>query len=838
MITLTEVWKQIEIYLDWGLSVIPIRDRDEGNYTAKSPYGHTWKHEVAMDRNKLWAAMEHHATTAVGIVGGQISGNLEIIDLDEKYLPGISAEFLNQLNFLYPEIYCRLRIHGTPSKGFHTFHRCEVPVEGNLKLAKRPASPQEIEAKTAQMIAAGKTGKPQTSYCFIETRGEGGYVAAPPSLNYTIVQDLPIPLLTKEERDAIINLARSFDQSIVVEKPPKPTKQESFYYQENPFDDFNYRCDPSQIMHDNGWEYYKHNAKFTWYTRPGKTKGVSISFNNEKRFFYCFTASSELEPGKGYSPSNLVALLKFNNDKKLLYHDLVSQGYGVINKKVEAQIARKAATNPKIELPANMSAEGMALHASHLATALDKYPHGVFWQDTAMDGIMIDRELMSQVAEGLGFRLFKGVELVRIDNTYIYKVTDRDFFDQMREYIKEDDELLKKDIYNAWEIFIERHGKFSLSRLQPLEREAVLQDTRTDCYKFYNNGILHINATGHRLLGYESTNLLIWKHSVQNRDFLYQHGGKYQDFLELAIGLSVNNQKVIGYLSHQFKDETTGYIIVCTEACANPKEGGGSGKNVFCKLFSHTTTFNGKPGTQVKYDEKFLQSWNGERLFCLSDVPKNFDYSFLKEMSTGEGLMKKLFVNEYSVPVEDMPKFLVQTNYGVNIKDGGVQRRVIMVEFSDFFTKAGGIDVHFGCFFPLGWTEADWAGYDSLIADSVRIWLAGGLKLTPSQASAGMWLKQWQQNYGQVATDFIASNITDWLHSHWLKNEDFATQLQGYYIENATPKPMQPASKRILEAIIEYCDFHEIQFQYNIAFKDGYNTVKGKWFGKKADTPF
>ncbi|MGK3946568.1 hypothetical protein ABK046_50445, partial [Streptomyces caeruleatus] len=81
-----------------------------------------------------------------------------------------------------------------------------------------------------------------------------------------------------------------------------------------------------------------------------------------------------------------------------------------------------------------------------------------------------------------------------------------------------------------------------------------------------------------------------------------------------------------------------------------------------------------------------------------SDVPKHFDFAFLKEMTTGEGIMKKLFKNEYNVPVEEMPKFIVLTNYGVDIKDGGVARRVKpgIIEFTDFFTHCGGIDVHFG----------------------------------------------------------------------------------------------------------------------------------------------
>ena len=39
---LQPVWSAIEKYIDSGISVIPVRDKDEGMKPAKSPYG-SWK---------------------------------------------------------------------------------------------------------------------------------------------------------------------------------------------------------------------------------------------------------------------------------------------------------------------------------------------------------------------------------------------------------------------------------------------------------------------------------------------------------------------------------------------------------------------------------------------------------------------------------------------------------------------------------------------------------------------------------------------------------------------------------------------------------------------------
>ena len=827
---LLPTWVEIEKYLSWGISILPVRDKDDEYGVAKSPFGASWKayQSSIIDKETLFDLMQKHNTTAIGGIGGVVSGNLEIIDIDVKYKAGIDAVIFKDLQFLYLDTFSKLRIHRSASGGFHIIYRCESPVSGSKKLASRPAT--EAEAAKSK----------QKTYTFIETRGEGGYVLLPPSMGYSVVQDNPIPVLTLAERDSMLGLMRSYDEIVKVENSaPKPApKSSKEYYSTNPFEDYNNRCDPSNLMVDMGWTVYKENSRFIWYTRPGKNKGVSMSWNHEKRFFFCFTASTELEENKGYTPTSILTLLKHSGDKKAVYNDIVSQGYGVINAKTEAKIARIAAVNPSAVLPANISAAAVSAHAEIVAQIKETYPHGTFWIESPTDGVMIDRELLYAVSHGLGFRLYNSFELVRIDETYIYKTTDREYFDHLKFYISEPDEALQKDVCNAWEVFIERHGAFTISRLQIMPRSAVLEDTTTDSYKFYSNGVLHITENGYQITPYHQYKKLIWHSQIQSRPFTAFNGGRYVEFLSLSTDFNNHVRACIGFLAHQYKDETTGYIVTCTEKCENPKNGGGSGKNIFCKTLAYTTTYNSKPGSQVKYDEKFLNSWNGERIFCLSDVPKHFDYSFLKELSTGSGLMKKLFKNEYAIDVQDMPKFIIQTNYGIDIKDGGVKRRVMIVEFTDFFTKCGGVDVYFGCHFPNGWDSNDWAGYDTCIAECIQLWLKAKMKIQPAPISIGMWHKQWAQEYGQVATEFVRNHIEDWCAEGWVSNIDFRATLEAHYTENNTPKNMQPSSVKIYECLKSYCSYHDIDFLNNIPKREGYSVIKKKWFGKSGSTPF
>lgn len=826
---LLPVWNEIEKYIDNGISIIPVRDKEDAHGVAKSPYGSSWKEYqfqiIAKDR--LFELMDiKYNTIAVGIVGGKVSGNLEIIDIDVKYKPGIDAILFSDLKTLYPDLLQKLRIHKSPSGGYHILYRCESEVEGNQKLAGRPATKEEL-----------LTHPKNKTYNFLETRGEGGYVVAPPALGYKVVKDIPIPVITEFERQSILNLCKGYSEIIKIQNTYKPTNNDIRFYDTNPFEDFDNRCNPEELMKELGWNVYKSNNHFIWFTRPGKNKGVSISFNLQKRFFYCFTASTELDANKGYSPSNLLCTIKFNGDKKKLYADLVSKGYGKIKPKIESKLVKAAAINNK-PLPKNISNDGASLFAD-ISSKLDKqHPFGMFWIDSAQHGIQIDRELLYRVCDGLGFKLYEG-QIVQCDDTYINEVDERFFFDTVKEYIQEEDADLYKDICNAYEVFIEKHGKFTISRLAILPEYFILQDTKTASYKYYLNGILKITAEKIELL--PKIDKLIWKKSVQNRNYNFGTNGKYIEFLKLSTDYEKNEKYIlncIGYLAHEFKDETAGYIIVLTEQCENPKEGGGAGKNVFSELFKKITSFVGKPGSQVKYDEKFLQSWNGQKIFCLSDVPKNFNYLFLKELSTGTGIMKKLFKDEIDVTSDKMPKFLIQTNYSCDVADGGLKRRIRVIEFTDFFTKSGGIDVYFDAHFPNDWNETDWAGFDTIMAKGIQYFINHNRKIGMMDLSGSGWVKQFEQTWGQVIYHFIKEYFPYWTKQEWISNDAFKQNLDDYYRENNTPITYRPSMMRINNAIKEYADWKNIQYHSDIVRKINSISARYRWFGDEDAAPF
>jgi putative DNA primase/helicase len=188
--------------LDAGVSLVPI------NWTDKLPASNNlpinaetgkpgWKiyQSKAADRTTVRGWFDR-GVKAFAVVGGKVSGGLVIMDFDE-------ARFFDVWKDLVGELIDTLVIQrsGREGGGYHVAFRCPEPV-GNLKLAWVEDVSEEEGRK-----------------CAIETKGEGGYLVAAPSLHPTkrhyelITGDwTSIPTIPQEQADILIAFARDLDE--------------------------------------------------------------------------------------------------------------------------------------------------------------------------------------------------------------------------------------------------------------------------------------------------------------------------------------------------------------------------------------------------------------------------------------------------------------------------------------------------------------------------------------------------------------------------------------------------------------------------------------------------
>jgi len=824
------VWREVETLLSEGFSIIPVRDRpDENNperFPAKSPYT-GWKEfqSKVVTKDRLWFEMDtQYKTTAVAIICGNISGHLEVIDLDTKYYPGIDGLIFQDLKLTYPDIAARLRVHKTPSGGYHLLYRVDGEVSGNMKLASRYATESELLANPKQK-----------KKCFIETRGEGGYIVAPPSLNYKVVKNLPVPMFTYEERCSFINFFKSYDEIIEVKEPPKINTVEFNSYDESPFEHYNRTCDPVELMVSNGWSKFPNsNNRFAWFTRPDKGTGISASFNYQKRVFFVFTTSTNLDAPRGYNPATLLAHFQFNGDKKSAFRYLVEKGYGKLKPNVEKQIIERSIINGS-NTPGNISDEGKKLLDELKQKQDELYPYGIFWNIGDRGSVEIDFNGLLEIATGLGFRVYSTMSvLCRIVGGIVVDYNEPDFYNELKAYIKEEDGDLYSEICRKFEEFVARYWSHVVSkRLVKIQDEEFLHDSKYICYKYFKNGILKITKDSVILMPYSKLNnlkKLIHKDRIQNRSYdliPYDEDCKYLKFLQLSVELDKKLDYVmgiIGYLVHDYKDRSMSYIIAGTEMCEDVRQGGGTGKNVLFEMLSHSISYYLYPGSQCSdVDEDTFQGWRNQKLFVISDPNKRFDWKTLKQAADGDITVHRMYKDRMVLGYNETPKFVVVTNYAVRIDDGGVKRRVINLEFTDFFKKVGGVNGYFKGIFPDCWNQGDWIGYDQFIVLCIQQWFKSGYVLKNNELSEEGKVRQFEITFGSDILEFIDEHIETWKTYKDLKNKSgsykvgcvpnkvFEESIKKYFTELGR-KPI-PKTKHISDALSEYCFLKNIKYE-------------------------
>ena len=317
-----------------GLSVLPaLREGDQKRVAlpAWKPYQKRLPTEVEL---RTWFANGHKALC---LVGGAVSGHLEMIDFD---LAGEAfCAWSERVRKAAPALLERLVIETTPSGGYHVIYRCAAPVCGNLKLAQRKV----IVSSGEPVTLAGKVYVPRKDAhgrwhvlpTLIETRGEGGIFLCAPSVGYRITRGslTALPVLTSEERDALLMAAWELSEYL---PPPEPETRPRGRRDapvglggaagERPGDDFSRRGDVRALLAQHGWSLARSGENEYW-RRPGKSSGWSATLKD--RVFYVFSANAApFEPGRAYSPFSVYALLACGGDYETAARSLRMSGYG------------------------------------------------------------------------------------------------------------------------------------------------------------------------------------------------------------------------------------------------------------------------------------------------------------------------------------------------------------------------------------------------------------------------------------------------------------------------------------------------------------------------------
>lgn len=320
----TQVQEAAQNMIELGLSVIPTKPNKKAG---------PWKQYKSRRLTKEEIPQKFNGSKHIAIIGGEISGNLECLDIDDIT---VREELVTLIKTKHRDILDRLVFTKTPN-GFGLVYRCEVPVSGNLKLAKgweEVEGPGEYEWNDRTTLEAFEAdGKWVVSPTKLETRGEGGYFLIKPSPGYDILEGALEKLepITDKERNSILGLARSFDERPEEHRPSG--KEIKYCKQEKkripwPGDVYNQSINFKDLLEEYGWKQIGRVADGITFSRPGRKKEGATLYDDGRLHVFSSNAAP-LEEGKQYTAYAFLTFMEFEGNFSESTKSLIDAGYSV-----------------------------------------------------------------------------------------------------------------------------------------------------------------------------------------------------------------------------------------------------------------------------------------------------------------------------------------------------------------------------------------------------------------------------------------------------------------------------------------------------------------------------
>jgi len=715
--------------LQRGLSVIAV-DKNKRAILPWKAYSENLISPEALTRQINSAGAE-----GIAVICGAVSGNLEVIDFDLKN--DLTGDLMERyFDRLPASLIAKLPIVRTRSGGFHIYYRCEC-IEGNQKLASRPASPGElIDTPHLKQL------------CIIETRGNNGYVVAPPTDGYIYRENKFIPILSLDERDTLLDAARFFMEVHTEERAKFVETGTPFIL--SPFEDYNQKADPVSLLLRHGWtlDTKTKNAEKVFLVRPGVTSAPnSGNVLLSTKLFYCWSTSTEFKAEKAYSPAAVYATLEHGGDYSAASKQLIKEGYGA---KRTADNIKEALKTP-FAYPGKFWTVDEKLKIKINLTQLVEWIH----KEGGFTGFKYNKETESiLVQEEKGF--LREVEIYDIKQflkTNILAFNEGNNFDGITP------EALLEVVYREYLQYLSKNFMDFLS----VTEFDFLKDTAKESFFPFANGVVKITAEDVTLNTYGKMKKVVWASQKIDRHITLDNlkvdgeielaGIPYAEFIRLAAGEGEGNGKfeyfvsILGYLLHKYKDPKNAFAVILAEESEDENDGGGTGKGLFVKGIKElipTEIFDGKqfsPGKAFAFQRVSLDT----KVIAIEDAKRGFRFEEMNSLIT-EGIpVEKKNQKEFFIPFADCPKITISTNYVISDEGNHAKRRQKVLEFSNFFSPTHTPFDEFGQMLFEDWDKDDWNKFYNFMFLCVQVYLRKGI--LPSGQSETNKLKNVKLKY-------------------------------------------------------------------------------------------
>jgi len=241
------------------------------------------------------------------VVCGKVSGNLEIVDIDNKFRD--AKIFINKIRNHMGDDFKLFTVNKTRSGGYHLIYRCAF-IERNQKLCMRK-----------NILDYNVKRKDYNAEAILETRGERGIAVIPPTSGYVNLRGsmLDIKTIPVEVRMKLISYCKSLTE---IEEQPivfkKREASDNVIVGDRIGDQFNAWNGVAEYLRNllvsHGWKFITENRL----ARPGKSEGHSATLGvcGENIFYVWSPNAYPFEAGHSYTPFAVLAILECAGDFK------------------------------------------------------------------------------------------------------------------------------------------------------------------------------------------------------------------------------------------------------------------------------------------------------------------------------------------------------------------------------------------------------------------------------------------------------------------------------------------------------------------------------------------
>lgn len=740
--------------------------------------------------NELESMFSHRKAVGIAIICGTISGNLELVDVDSKYdLEGTLFEnLMGAIHEASPDLSDKLMVVQTRNGGYHLYYRCTV-IEGNQKLAQRPATEDEIKENPNEKVLV-----------LIETRGEAGYAVTVPTEGYKLLHGKKINSISPEQRTTLLEICRTFNKFFKEYRKPTEARVDHTVFDVSPWDDYNKRGIEHMVdtLINHGWKLVNRNEKKVTFKRPGKSDSKSSGdYSYDHNLFMVFTTSSEFEPLRGYRPATVYAILEHKGDFSKAAKELIKKGYGQkhvdygdVSKNVFKLKHAGASTEDLIKTTANDLKVDEEKAKEIVDKLTDRWEERLltFWYVADNDKVYLVRTKLEQFlsVQGGFYLYFFGennstYKLVKVQDGLIQEAT----IEQVKKFIKNYLLSLKSPVDTAsreggihtqelLELVYKGGDRFFTNLVDFIDHISpdFLRDGPEAAYFPFNNGVVTVNKKDIVIRTYGDVQKIIWQTEIIPFDVSIDQQFEVDDceyyiFLKKICGGDEDRlfhaMSLIGYLLHKYKDPGRPWAVILAEETELESEGGGTGKGLFVKALSYLLKTVIEDGKTFKTDKNFaLQKINLDtKLFAIEDVRKNVDFESFYSLITEGMTVEKKNRDAFFIPYRDSPKVVFTTNYTFHSQGTHAKRRQRVFEFAPFFKlNYTPIDL-FGHKLFDDWDNDEWNRFYNLMFACVNTYLIGGVKET----EGGLKMKR----------KHIRLNYTEEFLSYWDHYQDEKT---------------------------------------------------------------